>query len=671
MEKFKPFIPEESKLPEFTLKAVVLGIIMAVILGAANAYLGLKAGMTISAAFPAAVIAIAAFRLPFMKGNILEQNIARTIASVGEALAAGAIFILPAFLMVNLNGERLWTDFHYWESSIIILIGGLVGILFVILLRKTLCVDANLPFPESFACFEIVKSGQKGSSGAKYVFGAMGLGIIIEFLKNWSGIPIIQEVKEIFIAFPKSVIHHYGTTKQSLADISYNGGIKAISPLASPALMSVGYIIGPKYAAINFSGGILAWFVFIPLAIFVNPDFMTDLMATGAKVGNADMAYTTWKNFIQPIAVGAMLVGSFYTLWNLKSSLAKAFGGIFKKHHIAGAKRVRTEKDLNLRWVFVSALVLMIPMFFLYKYFTGNILGSIVATIVMIITAFLFSAVGGWVVGLVGNSNQPLSGLTLSTLLIAALIMLAFGITGITGIAATLGIAAIVCCAAAMSGDMIQDLKIGQLVGATPWKMQVGEIIGTIFVAFVLIFPIIILHKGNIAAGGIGLGGAELPAPQAGLMAQLATGILAGEMPWGLIVMGMGFSTGLILLQAPSPMLIAIGMYLPFETTFAIFVGGVIKWLADKLAHRKGINSEEREGKGILLASGFIAGEAITGVLLAGLVMAGIPSLSKYLFGTDQLSIYENYGGWLSLLVFAVVVYCLIWIPLRKHVKNK
>lgn len=666
MKEFKPYVPENTNLPEFTFKAIVLGLLMAVILGAANAYLGLKAGMTIAAAFPAAVIAIAAFRLPFLKGSVLEQNIARTMASVGEALVAGAIFTLPAFLLVNVGGERLWTDFHYWESSIILLIGGVIGVLFVILLRRTLCIDAELPFPEAWACYEIIKTGQKGESGAGYVFGAMGIGVLIEILKNWGGFPIIRECKEFFISFPKSVIHHYNTSKHALSDIQYSGGLTVQSPLASPALMGVGYVIGPKYACINFAGGVLAWLVLIPLVIFVNPQFADQLAVEGVALGHADISYTAWKNLIQPVAVGAMLVGSFYTLWGLRKSLAGAFRGVFCKHKHAEENKSRLDKDLNLKVVFFSAIALVIPMAILYYYFSSSVTGAIVSAIVMLITAFLFAAVGGWIVGLVGNSNQPVSGLTLSTLIIAALVLLLFGVKGLPGIAAVLGVAAVVCCVACMSGDMIQDLKIGRMVGGTPWKMELGELISTIIVAFVLVLPIIILHKGNIAAGGMGIGGAQLPAPQAGLMAQLATGIVGGEMPWGLVVIGMCFSLGLILVKAPAPMLIAVGMYLPFETTFAIFIGGAFKWFSDVMKKRRGEETEGGEGKGILIASGFIAGEAITGVVLAGLVLLGIPSLSEYFFGTSDLAIYKNYGGWLSIGVFALVAYMLIWLPLKK-----
>jgi len=665
-KEFKPYVPADSRMPEFTLKAILLGILMAVVLGAANAYLGLKAGMTVTASLPAAVIAIAAFRLPFFRGSVLEQNTARTTAAVGEALVAGAIFTIPAFVMVNVGGERLWTQFNYWETTLITLVGGIMGILFVTLLRRTLIYDADLPFPEGFACYEIVKTGQRGASGAGYVFGAMGLGILIEMLKNREGIAIFKSFKQFMFKFPTSVIHHFKSNKEPLGDIAYGGGFVFDSPLASPALLGVGYIIGPKYSCINFAGGVLAWLVFIPLALFFNPNFMESLSAGGASVGFADMAYTAWYNLVRPFAVGAMLVGSIYTLWGLRHSLVKAFRGVFTKHEHHEEGRTRLDKDLNLKGVFLASLGLAIPMAFVYYHFTDNVMGTVVSVIVMMITGFLFAAVGGWLVGIVGNSNQPVSGLTISTLIIAALIMVIFGITGMPGIAAVLAIATVVCCAACLSGDMIQDLKVGQLIGGTPWKMQVAEIIGTVVVAFTLVAPIMFLHEANIAAGGIGIGDTELPAPQAGLMAQLATGIISGDMPWGLLISGMFFSLALILIKAPSPMLIAVGMYLPFRATGAIFVGGVIKWIADIVARRRGGGERGTEDKGILLASGFIAGEAITGVILAALFALHVPSISSMVLGVEEPAIFESAGGWLSLIIFAVVAWCLIWFPSRR-----
>jgi putative OPT family oligopeptide transporter len=666
----KPYVPAETNLPELTWKALLLGIVMAVVLGAANAYLGLRAGMTISATFPAAVIAIAAFRLPFMRGNILEQNIARTTASVGEALVAGAIFTIPAFVMVEVGGERLWTSFNYWETSLILLIGGLLGILFVILLRRTLVVDADLPFPESYACFEIVKAGQKGESGARYVFGALGLGMLIEILKNGSGLTLVRESSEYFLQFPRSVVHHFFPSRESMGSIEHTGGVAVATPAASPALIGVGFIIGPRLASINFAGGVLAWFVFIPLALFLIPEFGHQL---GGEVEPdwSDQAFTVWYNIVRPIAVGAMLVGALYTLWGLRGSLGKALRGAIKPHG-AGAESdtlapSRLEQDLNLHRVMVAALLLIVPITLVYYHFTDNFGGALLAAVIMTLTGFLFSAVGGWLVGLVGGSNQPISGLTLSTLIVAALLMVGIGVTGLPGIGAVLGVSAVVCCASSMAGDMIQDLKVGQLVGGTPRRMEIAEIISTIAVSFVLVFPIMLLHEGNIAAGGIGIGDTALPAPQAGLMAQLATGIVGGEMPWGLIAIGVGLAVGLILIKAPAPMLIAVGMYLPLETTFAIFLGGVIKGAADKLAERS-LDAKQKtifDNVGILLASGFIAGEALTGVVIAGLVLMGVTSLTSVLFGVEMLPFVEGpLGGWLAVVVFVAVALALIRIPM-------
>lgn len=665
-----PYVPADANLPELTFKAVFVGVLMAVVLGAANAYLGMKAGLTISATFPAAVIAIAIFRLPFLRGNILEQNIARTTASVGEALVAGAIFTIPAFVMVEVGGERLWTSFNYWETSLILLVGGTLGILFVIMLRRTLVVDAGLPFPESFACYEIVKAGQKGETGAKYVFGALGLGMLIEVLKNSSGVRIIRDVVEVFVEFPRSVVHHFNPDRVSMGEIAHSGGMALATPAASPALMGVGYIIGPRLAAINFAGGALAWLVFIPLALFLNPSLGAALGAGGAASWS-DLSYTVWYNNVRPIAVGAMLVGALYTLWGLRESLTRAFRGALSRQSLesAGAGgRSRLERDLDLRFVLAGIVFLILPITLIYYHFTQNLLGALVAALIMTLTGFLFSAVGGWLVGLVGGSNQPISGLTLSALIIAALTMVAIGVTGLPGVAAVLAVAAVVCCASALAGDMIQDLKVGQLVGGTPWRMEIAEIISTVVVSFVLVFPIIILHEGNLAKGGIGIGDTELPAPQAGLMAQLAKGIVGGEMPWGLILIGIGFAIGLILLRAPAPMLIAVGMYLPLETTFAIFVGGLIKGAADKLAARR-LDETQRgkfENAGILLASGFVAGEALTGVLIAGLVLLGVTSLSQLFFGVESFAFVEgSVGALLGLAVFAVVGWILIQIPLR------
>lgn len=682
-DEFKPYVPADTSMAEFTLKAMLLGVVMAAVLGAANAYLGLRAGMTVSATFPAAVIAIAAFRLPFFRGTILEQNTMRIAAAVGEALVAGAIFTVPAFVIVEVGGERLWTSFNYWETSLMLLIGGVMGVLFIILLRRTMTVDSDLPFPESRACFEIVKAGQKGESGARYVFGAMSLGMLLQIFKDSSGLRLFRESLEVIINLPKSVVHHFSGDRTPIGDISHSGAIAFSTPAISPALIGVGYIIGPEVAAINFTGGILAWLVFIPLAFFLNPQLPSQLSLSGQTPEMSDIIYSIWYNQVRPIAVGAMLVGAVKTMWGLRGSLGQAFRGVRGRspatyqagtalHKPEPRATSRLEKDLDPKFIFIATILLVIPISVIYYYFSQSLVGAIVSAVVMLVMGFLLSAVGGWLVGLVGGSNQPVSGLTLSALVVAALLMVAFGVTGLRGVGAVLAVAAVVACATSMAGDMIQDLKVGHFLGGTPRKMEITCIISTIVVAFVLVFPIIILHEGNLKTGGIGIGDKLLPAPQAGLMAQLAKGIVGGEMPWGLILFGMSFSLALILLKAPSPMLVAVGMYLPFETTFAIFVGGLIKAFVDqrvsaRQAHRE--QKERVENTGILLASGLIAGEALTGVLLAGLVLAiqNFETITHLLFGVAEFAFVEEaMGAWLSLVAFGVIAWLLIRIPLAK-----
>ncbi|MBP9145845.1 MAG: oligopeptide transporter, OPT family [Thermoanaerobaculia bacterium] len=662
----QPYVPAGSTMAELTVKAVVLGVVLAAIMGAANAYLALKAGQTVSATFPAAILALAAFRLPFFRGTILEQNVARAAGTVGEALAAGAIFTIPAFLLVTVNGERLWTEFDYWQTSLILLIGGILGVLFITLLRRTLAVEAALPFPESKACAAIVRAGQAGATGAKYVFGAMGLGMLIQIFKDGAGLRLFRESVEVFRQLPSSVIHHFDSSRVPLGDVQHRGAVAFATPSISPALIGVGYIIGFELSAINFSGGVLAWLVFIPLAFFLDPNLAANLSAGGVAPAEGELIFSVWYNIVRPVAVGAMLVGAANTMWGMRSSIGQAFAGAFKRSH-AGTEKSRLDRDLDSRGILLGIVGLTIPMTWIYWNFTHNLVGAIVAAVVMLVLGFLLSAVGGYLVGLVGGSNQPVSGLTLSALILAALLMVAFGVTGLQGVGAVLGVSAVVCCAICVSGSLIQDLKVGHLLGGTPKKMEIAEIIATITTAFVLVFPMLWLHQANIKQGGIGIGDRELSAPQAGLMAQLAQGIVGGEMPWGLILFGMCFSLALILMKAPSPTLIAVGMYLPFETTGAIFVGGCIKWLADKLAARRGIAGESFDSFGSLVASGLIAGESLTGVMMAGIVLLSesFKSITYSLFGVEQFAwVAGPAGAWASLVALAAIIWVLVKIPL-------
>jgi OPT family oligopeptide transporter len=664
-----PQSPNPSNPPEMTVKAVLLGLFLALVFGAANAYLGMKAGQTVAATIPAAVIAMALFRLPAFRGGILEQNIARTAGSVGEALVAGAIFTIPAFVMVEINGVHLWKDLrsHYWEASLVLLAGGLIGVCFITLLRRALCVEAGLPFPESVASYEIVKAGQDSGDAPRYIFGAMAFGGLIQILKDPRGLPVIREFTEGFLKFPRSVVHHFNFDKTPIGDVVHTGGVQWSTPSLSPALIGIGYIIGPELSAINFSGGVLAWWIFIPLLLFFDPDLPR-------RIGTADpsiAAYTLWFNIVRPIAVGTMLVGAASTLWGMRASLAKSLKGAFAASTRSAHEEQsieRTEHDIPAKYILPAIIALLVPIAFIYYFFTGGWIPALVATVVMSITGFALSAVGGYLVGLVGSSNQPLSGLTLSALLIAALLMVTIGVTGLAGVAAVLGVAAVVCVACSVSGSLIQDLKAGHLLGGTPWKMQVVEMITVVVLAFFLMGPIIALHEANLADGGIG--GRSLPAPQAGLMAQLAKGIVGGEMAWGLLVIGAAFGIALIMCGAKSPMLIAVGMYLPFETSSAIFVGGMMKFVLDKMTsnappERKAVIDE----KGTLLASGLIAGEAILGILLAVLAVSSIPSLVHFLTGAEEFSWFGAAGGWLSLLGFAAVAWVLIGIPRRQRAR--
>ena len=433
-----PFVPASEHMAELTVRAVLLGVVMAVVLGAANAYLGMKAGLTVAATFPAAVVAMAALR--GMKGTILEENIARTTASVGEALVAGAIFTIPAFVI-----SGAWDELRYWESTAIMMVGGILGVLFVIVLRRTLVVEAELPFPESVAAAEIVKAGQGGQTGAGMVFGAMGIAALWELFKNSNGIQFVQQGAQKWYAFGKSNIEIMNEK------LSFGGGMLLETPSASPALIGVGYIVGMRVSAILFAGAVMGWLMFVPLGIFLNPSLSEGLTESSEFL---DLAAQIWSKQIRPLAVGTMIVAAFYTLYNLRSSLMagikKALSDIASKGGTAEGER--TEIDLPFKKVFAGIGVMTFATFFLYLHFAQNVGGALVLTIVMVILGFLFAAVAGYLVGLIGSSNNPISGLTLSALLISAVLMVLMGLTGVHGVAAVLGVAGVVCCAAGIAG---------------------------------------------------------------------------------------------------------------------------------------------------------------------------------------------------------------------------
>ncbi len=666
--EFKPYVSADTQMKEFTIRAVVIGAILSVVLGAANAYLGLVAGMTVAATFPAAVMAMAALRA--LKGTILEENTCRTTAAVGEALVAGAIFTIPAFLIAKnpMTGEPIWEKIHYWESTALMLVGGILGVCFVIFLRRVLIEDKSLPFPESVACAEIVKAGQGHATGAKYVFGAIGLAAVLELLKNDFGLLLVKSYVMKFWTLPIVRNFQLMTTKLKAvgAASSPTGGIFIESPAASPAMLGVGYIIGPKLASIVFSGGVFGHLMLVPLFIFINGTMASEVGGdvTWLKITNA-----VWNSQVRPLAVGAMLVGAFYTLFKMRNSLSTGVARAFKDLKQIGkgtssSETNRLERDLPYSGTVIGILLLVIPITLLYYHFSGSIVGAIVSALVMTVAGFLFAAVAGFLVGTIGSSNNPISGLTLSTLIVAALLMVVVGVKGPFGIAAVLGVAAVVCCSSGVAGDIIQDLKAGHILGGTPKAMEMGCIIGVVAAALVMAIVLQLLHS------AYGIGGDALPAPQAGLMAMLSQGIITGGMAWPLVIMGALFSIGLILIGAPSPMLIAVGMYLPFHTTFAIFLGGIIKWVTTTIMEKRNLSKEKTENTGILLASGLIAGEALMGIIIAATVVAA-GSKAVGAAGRGLLPpLIEGGSPWLAIAFFAVLAYVLIRIPLQNAAKN-
>jgi putative OPT family oligopeptide transporter len=664
-KKFIPFVSPENNMAEFTIRALVIGLIMSVVLGAANAYLGLKAGMTIAATYPAAVIGMAVLRI--FKGSILEENFARTVGSIGESVAAGAIFTIPAFLIAG-----VWTEFysvqHYLEATAIMFVGGVVGILFVTILRRVMVEDKDLPFPESVAAAEIHKAGQRGGSGAKFLFGAMGIGALIQVLKQ---LQFFAASWEKFIAFAERTM----TFGKTGAVAKSGGGALLSTPGVSPAYMGVGYIIGPNLAALNFTGGLLAWGLFVPLLLyFLGPELVSSFQVANPGQTVTDETWITfanqvWRNIVRPVAIGGMLMSAAFTLFRMRKSLgaglSRAVGDVKKAASGDQAHVARNEKDMNFKWVFIGIGLSAIATFIIYNYFAKDVVAALTATVVMIIAGFFFAAVSGYLVGLIGSSNNPISGLTISTLVIAALLMVALGIKSENGVPAVLGVAAVICVAAAVAGEMLQDLKVGHILGGTPWKMQVGDLFGILLSAAVMFFPLLILHQGDIMANGgtfvlgeNGLGGKNYSAPQASLMAIMSKGIVGGDMAWPLIIVGILMAIGFILVKVKSPMLVCVGMYLPLETSFAIFIGGLIKGLLDKFSEKNQFNAAQKtrvENNGVLLAAGLIAGEALIGLFFAFFAV----------MEWKTPVIFEQPSFLISMLVFVLVGWILIRTPLK------
>jgi putative OPT family oligopeptide transporter len=619
-KRHQPFVPESMEMKEFTLRAVLLGLTLTVVLGAANAYLGLRAGITIAATYPAAVIAMAVLRV--WKGSLLEENIARTAGSIGEGLAAGAIFTLPAFVISGAWSSFGWHE-AYWKSTALMMVGSVLGVLFISLVRRVMVEDPELPFPESVAAAEIHKAGQRGAQAAKYLFWNIGVGGIVYILGKFGLFAADQDIPFTIGNLGHSQVRlgTLGSTKV----VATGGTSTFAAPSVSPAYLGVGYIIGVKLASIQFAGSILAWGLLVPMMIyFLGPELRQYLPADTPQ-NWAGMADSVWRYIVRPIAVGGMLVGAAYTLFKMRKSLTSGFSKLLSDMRQSADERSklgRTERYMSFKTVLGLIGLTFLLMCALYVHISGLVWPAILAAVVMIVVGFFFATVSGNLVGFIGSSNNPVSGLTLSTLLIAALLMVSLGVSGGKGVAVVLGVAAVVCVSSSVAGELLQDFKVGYILGGTPQKIQIAELIAVVVASLVMYWPLMLLHQGSINAGGVGFGGPDLPAPQAGLMATLAQGIVGGDMPWALVGVGILFGIAMIMMQVKSPMLVAVGMYLPFGTTFAIFVGGVFRSIGDWVAERRGFNSAQKarvENAGVLTASGLIAGEALLGLVWAGL----------------------------------------------------
>ena len=607
LDKVVPYISAETNLPEITVKAVVLGVVLAAVLAGANAYLGLFAGLTVSASIPAAVISMAVLRL-FAKSNILENNIVQTAASSGESLAAGVIFTIPALIMLN-----YWTEFNYLQTTLIAGLGGAIGVLFTIPLRRALIVEARLKYPEGIATAEILKSGAEGGSRIKYIV--------------WSAI-----VGASF-KFAETGLHLWSATWESARYVL--GTIAYFGVNLSPALVSVGYIIGLNISSLVFLGGVLSWIVAIPIYVWIN----------GIPAGEAvQEAGTIWSTQIRYLGVGAMVVGGLWALVNLRKPLIDGIKSSMEayrsKNEDGGSTILRTERDVSMKWVMILLLASIVPLFLLYSFLMDNIAIAAIMAVLMIIAGFLFSAVAAYMAGLVGSSNNPISGVTIATILTSALLLVVLlGTDSVIGPAAAILIGAVVCCAAAIGGDVLQDLKAGQLLGATPWKQQVMEGVGVLAAALVMAPILTLLLK----AYGIGIATAAHPnplaAPQATLMASVALGVFRGGLPMNLIYIGGVVAVVIIMIDKylekqgsafRMPVLaVAVGIYLPLELSSAIFIGGLIAHFASKHfknkisvapeAEKESIRKDKKSsaGNGLLFASGLITGEALVGILMA------------------------------------------------------
>ena len=627
-DEFKPYIPADRVMPELTVTSIIMGVLLAVIFGAANAYLGLRVGMTVSASIPAAVISMGVIRIIMRKNSILESNMVQTIGSAGESLAAGAIFTMPAlFLWAE---EGLCSMPSLVEITLIALCGGVLGVLFMVPLRNALIVKEHqtLLYPEGTACADVLLAGEEGGANASTVFSGMGLAAVFKFIVD--GLKVI----------PADV---------SAAFKSFKG---EIGMEVYPALLGVGYIVGPKIASYMFVGSVFGWLVIIPLICLFGPDtwlYPAEAGTTIAQLYAGGGAAAIWSTYVKYIGAGAIATGGIISLIKSLPLIVKTFSDSMKS--VKGGKNTstaRTAQDLPMQFILVG-IVAMVVIIWAVPAIPVSLLGAAL----IVIFGFFFATVSSRMVGLVGSSNNPVSGMAIATLLIATMAIKGSGKTGIDGMTAAIAIGSVICIIAAIAGDTSQDLKTGYLLGATPKKQQIGELIGVL--------------ASGLAIGGVlyllnaawGYGGAEVPAPQATLMKMIVEGIMGGNLPWNLVFVGVFLALGLEILRIPV-MPFAIGLYLPIYLNATIMIGGVVRMVMDARKNVDEKTKEQQSTDGTLYCAGMIAGEGLVGILLAIFAVFGI---------NTSIGESVNFGNIGGVILMVLMIASLLYFSLKKKKK--
>ena len=624
---FKPYIPADRVVPEFTVTSLLIGILLAIVFGAANAYLGLRVGMTISASIPAAVISMGIIRVILRRDSILENNLVQTIGSAGESVAAGAIFTLPALFLWakegTIDSPSMITIF------LVALVGGLLGVAFMVPLRQALIVEEHgtLPFPEGTACAEVLLAGEEGGSKAGTVFSGLGIAAAYKFIAD--GLKV----------FPSEIGY----------DIkAYAGSSVGVQVL--PALAGVGYICGPKISSYMLAGSTLSWFVLMPAIALFGADAQAIFPGTDpiAQMAPSDL----WGTYIKYIGAGAVATGGVISLIKSLPLIAKTFKQAMQSmKKKSSASALRTEQDIPMPFLLVMILVIGIAIW-LVPAFPVNPIGALI----VIVFGFFFATVSSRMVGLIGSSNNPVSGMAIATLLIATLLLKATGTTGVKGMTGAIAIGGIICVIAAIAGDCSQDLKTGFIVGATPKKQQIGEMIGVVVSATAIGFVLQLLDN------AWGYGSEAIPAPQATMMKMLVEGIMSAELPWSLILIGVCVAIVMEILKVPV-MPFAVGMYLPFSLNAGIMAGGLVRLFMDK----RNVSEKEKKASvdhGILFTSGLIAGEGLMGVILA---IFAVAKLNKIIDFSKKFSIGEI--G--SLIVFILLLLYLARVCIKGGKKSE